>query len=637
MKINRKTNRGKMDSKRLDETLDDWNEYKTEIIEKKISPKEDNEEKKLRAPICCVLGHVDTGKTKILDVIRKTSVQEGEAGGITQQIGATYFPVEALKKKTKAVIENFEFTIPGLLIIDTPGHESFSNLRTRGSSLCNIAVLVVDIMHGIEPQTKESISILRARKTPFVVALNKIDRLYGWKSNPELSFKKNFSLQKNSVKEEFEQRLKNTIAMLSSEGLNSELFIRNKDIRKTVSLIPTSAHTSDGIADLLLVICSLTQKMMSKKLLYVSVLECTVLEVKVVSGLGTTIDVILSNGMLNEGETIIIGGTNGPIVTSIRALLTPQPMRELRIKSQYVHHKSVHASLGVKIFAPDLEKAIAGSRLFIGRNEQEIEEAKKKVKEDIEQVLNSIKLNKKGVSVQASTLGSLEALLCFLEEKNIPCMHIGIGTLYKKDIIPAISVEKENAVVLCFDVKVDPEAAEIAERNCITIFKAEIIYHLFDMLIEYQKKISLEKKRKVCSKAVFPCLLKIVPGCVFNKKDPIVLGMNVLEGVLCVGTPLCVLNGETPLYIGNVSGIQRNHVSVLKARKNEPSVSVKIEMPNSSGSTPMVGRHFIENSQFVSKLTRESIDLLKDFFREEMSKEDWLLIKNKIKPIFGIV
>ena len=330
----------------------------------------------LRSPICCILGHVDTGKTKLLDKIRQTNVQEGEAGGITQQIGATYFPVEALEKKTAVVNKDgaFEFKVPGLLVIDTPGHESFTNLRSRGSSLCNIAILVVDIMHGLEPQTLESMRLLRDRKTPFIVALNKIDRLYGWKPVANNGFRDSLSQQNKSVQNEFRDRLEKTKLAFSEQSFNAELFYENKSMAKYVSLVPTSAHTGEGIPDMLKLLVTLTQERMTRQLMYLSEVECTVLEVKVIEGLGTTIDVVLSNGILHEGDRIVLCGTEGPITTDVRALLTPAEMKELRVKSQYVHNKTVKAALGVKIAANGLDNAIAGSRLLVAKNRDDEDE-----------------------------------------------------------------------------------------------------------------------------------------------------------------------------------------------------------------------------------------------------------------------
>lgn len=498
----------------------------------------------LRSPICCILGHVDTGKTKLLDKIRQTNVQEGEAGGITQQIGATYFPKEALVKKTAVVNkdDSFIFNVPGLLVIDTPGHESFTNLRSRGSSLCNIAILVIDIMHGLEPQTLESMRLLRERRTPFIVALNKIDRLLDWKKIDNNGFEDSLSLQKDRVKREFEDRWNFVHTQLQEQGFNSELFYKNKNMSRYVSVVPTSAHTGEGIPDMLKLIIKLTQERMTTNLMYLSEVECTVLEVKVIEGLGTTIDVVLSNGVLHEGDRIVLCGNPEPIATNIRALLTPAEMKELRVKSQYVHNKEVKAAMGIKIAADGLDSAIAGSRLLVVGPDDDEDDLLDEVMGDLAHLLSKVSKTGRGVSVQASTLGSLEALLEFLRVSKIPVATISIGPVYKKDVLRAgIMLEKapEYAVMLCFDVKVDKDAQAYANEIGVKIFEADIIYHLFDKFTSHMKQLEEKKKEDSKMLAVFPCILN--PVAVFNKKDPIVVGVDVVEGNLKMTTPIAAI------------------------------------------------------------------------------------------------
>lgn len=599
-------------------------------------PSKSEESESLRSPICCILGHVDTGKTKLLDKIRKTNVQEGEAGGITQQIGATFFPMQALQEQTSKINrQNLVVKVPGLLIIDTPGHESFTNLRSRGSSLCDIAILVVDIMHGLEPQTLESLNLLKMRKTPFIVALNKVDRIYGWKERPNAAIQNSLKAQDQSSISEFEQRVQSTVVAFAEQGLNATLYYKNKDFRKYISIVPTSAITGEGIPDMLMLLIQLTQNLMTSRLLYLSKLQCTVLEVKVVEGLGTTIDVILVNGVLREGDKIVLCGLNGPIVTTIRALLTPHPLKELRVKSPYIHHKEVRASQGVKISAADLEKTVAGSSLIVYRPGDDLEELKKEVMADLNEMIAKTTLTDRGVYVQASTLGSLEALLEFLKQSNIPVSGINIGPVNKKDVIRcSVMLEhvKEYAVILAFDVKVTKEAREIADSMGVKIFTADIIYHLFDQFTAYIEQIKAQKKEEAAAEAVFPVRLKILPEYIFNKSKPIVMGVDILEGVLKIGTPI-VVPSKNFCELGKVTSIEENHKAIEEARKGK-SVAVKLELPETE-QQKMYGRHFDDSDELVSKISRKSIDLLKENFKDALEKEDIILLK-KLKAVFKI-
>ncbi|WVQ70320.1 uncharacterized protein L199_008546 [Kwoniella botswanensis] len=599
----------------------------------------------LRSPICCILGHVDHGKTKLLDQIRQTSVAEGEAGGITQQIGATFFPKSAIVEKT-AVVNSDNTTdvkIPGLLIIDTPGHESFSNLRTRGSSLCNIAILVVDITQGLEPQTIESINLLKKGRTPFIVALNKIDRMYGWEPKKNAGFRETLNSQKAFVKSEFEDRVKAAKLAFAEQGFNAELFDENKNLGRNISLVPTSAITGEGIPDMLLLLVKLTQERMNANLMYISELECTILEVKIIEGLGTTIDVILSNGVMREGDKIVLCGSDGPIVTNVRALLTPQPLRELRIKSAYVHNKEVKAALGVKISAPGLEKAIAGAKLYVAHDEDEVEAYKDMAMDDLSSLAKFVTKTGKGVWVQASTLGSLEALLTFLQQMKIPVFNFGIGPVYKSTIVKAgIMLDRapEYAVIMAFDVTIEKEAEELAKKAGMKIFSSMVIYHLFDAFQKYMAEVQESRRKEAAPNAVWPVRMKILKA--FAHRDPIILGCDIIEGSMRVGTPVGVVKVDKAsgkreiITLGKITSLEINHKPFTIVKKSQVGAGVAVKIERAPYQTArMFNRHFDEHDEVVSLITRQSIDTLKTTFRDQVEMSDWAIIK-KMKTEQGV-
>ncbi len=592
-----------------------------------------------RSIITCIMGHVDTGKTSLLDKIRGTNVQDGEAGGITQQIGASFIPKETLQTK---IIKNndLEINVPGLLMIDTPGHEAFGNLRSRGSSLCDIAIVVIDLVHGLEPQTIQSINMLKDSGTKFIFALNKIDRLYGWVKDINLSIQDNIEKQDPNTQSEFKSRLDKIIVQIMELGFNAQLFWSNDSIEDTVHIVPTSAITGEGIGDLITCLIDYTENYLDDLITQTDDFKCTVMESTVTEGYGMTIDAILISGKLEYGDRIIVSTSSGPIQTTVKNILTPPPNRESRVKSDLIQHKAIEGAVGIKIVANNIDKVLPGTPILKLNNsnglsrDELIAQAQDSI--DLAQT-TKIELDPKGVTIHASTLGSLEALVQYLRHEcnpPIPISQANIGKVMKNDVVKtSISNEKSDKefnTILAFNVEIDTDAQTEANKCGTKIFDAEIIYHLFDKFIKYKEELFNQRKEEARLKTVFPCVLKILPNCIFNKKNPLVFGVDVLDGNLHIGTPLIIPSTNT--YIGKVVGIQNDKKDVQIGKKAQ-SVCIKVE--NEENPTILYGRHFDSSSELYSKISRESIDLIKIYFREDVSKDDVKLL-SRIKKILNI-
>ena len=624
-----KKNKKKKGKNKKDEEEEEQEQENSKEKQAKVSLKEIRDNARLRAPIVCILGHVDAGKTKILDKLRHSNVQLGEAGGITQQIGATFIPIENIQTHISKISEKFQTKsrIPGILLIDTPGHASFTNLRSRGSSLCDIAVLILNVDKGIEKQSVESLDLLRMRKTPFIVALNQIDRTYNWKSYPWSGFEDSYRKQKEQQKRLFNEKVEQNQMQFIKNNINTELYYKNTNMKEYVNLVPTSAITGEGLPDLLGLLVYLTDNYLIRQITFKEEVKCSILEVKVLESVGTTIDVVLVNGTIHVGDKIVIGGLLGPIKTVVKIILLPKPMKEMRVKCEYDRYDEISGAIGVKIFCQDLENALAGSPLYVYKTEEESEKYCNEISRDFNSIVQKYLNNKgKGIMVQASTLGSLEAILTFLGEQKVDVAVVGVGNLNKKDVIKLQikhaedeNVKKEDLVVLCFDNKVLPEAQKFADENSIKIFVDDVIYHLFDKFIEFKKQCELERKKDKEKEAIFPCSLKTV--MFINKKDPLIIGVSVTEGVLKIGTPIYCVEKKIP--IGVVESIEREKKPINNVRPNDGDVAIRIKVADSSLAA---GRHFDENSTYISQITRASIDALKNYFREDMTTDDWKLV-----------
>ena len=563
----------------------------------------------LRTPIVCVMGHVDHGKTSLLDKIRGTTIAERESGFITQHIGATEVPLDVIKRVCGSIFKG-DTKVPGLLFIDTPGHRAFTTLRARGGALADLAVLVVDLNEGFQPQTVEAVEILKRFKTPFIVAANKMDKISGWNPQAGKPFILSYPEQAEHVKTMLDEKIYVIIGKLYEQGFSSDRYDRVRDFQRNIGVVPVSARTGEGIPDLLMILMGLAQRFLEKDLEYRAVGPGTgtVLEVKEETGLGTTLDVILYDGEFNAGDTIVVGSLGAPIVTKIRALLKPRPLSEIRSEEKFKQVKKVVAASGIKISAPNLEGALAGSQIRVAGDN--INEVAAQIRSEIDAV--RIETQSNGILIKADTLGSLEALVNELKKENIPIRRADIGDVSKRDIAEAKTVKDPLfSVIVGFDVEVLPDANEELSGSEIKVFINDVIYKL----IEDYKKWVVEQKQKIEKKRyetiIKPGRFIILPDCTFRQSKPAVVGVRIMGGI--IKTNLEVMK-EDGMIVGKIKGIQEHNENISEAATGK-EVAVAIEGPT-------VGRQIKEGDILYIDVPEKHAKIVEQELFEAMRVED---------------
>lgn len=572
----------------------------------------------IRQPIIAVLGHVDHGKTLLLDSIRGTAIAAKEAGGITQAIGASIIPAETLKKICGKL--SIKITVPGLLFVDTPGHAAFASMRKRGGNIADLAILVVDINEGFMPQTIESIEILKNSKTPFTIAANKIDKLSGWRS-AKTSLLENINSQLPQTHNILENKLYELVAKLSEQGLQSERFDRVSDFTKQIPIVPVSAKTSEGIPELLMMLCGIAQKFIDLNTDVSGPGKGTILEIRERKGIGKAIDIIIYDGCINVGDSITSAGLNGPLTGKIKALMLPAPLSEMRAGKSFKSVKEVCAATGVRITSPGLEESVAGMPIITG---METKKAEEEISKQIASVI--FESQEQGIIAKADSLGSLEALIILCKENNIPVRTALIGEITKKDITDAESAENPfHQAILAFNIKI-PENYNGTAR----IITGEIIYRIIEDYQEWTVSKKKEIEQAELNELVMPCKIKILKGYVFRQSNPAVFGVEVLNGTLKPNTPLLTKQGK---QLGAVKGVQKDQENIKSACKG---AQVAVELPGAT-----IGRQIKEEDELYSAVPEEHFRKFKDL-KQHLSNEEKETLKEIAKimrennPVWGV-
>jgi len=591
---------------------------------------------RIRQPVVVILGHVDSGKTSLADALRGTGVQAREVGGITQEIGASFFPMETLRQICGPLLDKAggELQIPGLLMIDTPGHAVFSNLRLRGGSAADIAILVVDALKGLENQTLESIDILKQRKVPYLIAMNKIDMIRGWKKGSQGQLLQIFKEQPPEWNDELEERLYNIVGGLSRLGFQSDAYYRVKDFRQQVSIIPVSARTHAGIPEMLAMLIGLAQQFLKGKLESSDSKDKAargiILEMQEEVGMGETANVILTEGTLNVGDSIGLVRRDGAFKSKVKALFMPKPLDEMRDpRDKFTSVDSVFAAAGVKLVSTDLAGVVPGTSVASFKTDQQFLSLKAEMEKELSSIV--VKTNNMGVIVKAGSIGGLEALLRMLEERGIPVRQADIGDISKNDIVDAQVVGDHDpflGAILGFDSKVLPEAKDYVGTS--PIFVSGIIYEVIDNYVNWAAAKRDADEKAALSNLTRPAKLKVIPGTFFRRNDPAVFGVDVLTGRLRPKVKLMSVEG---IELGTVEQVQDQGKALSEAKQGD-KVAISVDGPT-------LGRQVRENDTVYTMPRSHEAKLLRTKLSASLTAEEHAVldeiirIKSATDPLFG--
>jgi translation initiation factor 5B len=544
------------------------------------------------------VGHSDHGKTTLLDAIRGSTVTSMEPGMLTQNVGATMIPVSTIKETCGNLLERFKIKleIPGLLLIDTPGHAAFTSIRRRCSSIADLAILVVDITEGIQEQTDESIKILKEFKTPFLVVATKIDKTEGWIQNKNTCFLDSIARQPEWVRQKFDENLYKLVGQFAERGFDSERFDRVTDFKKTLAIVPASSMSKEGVPEVLVMLSGLAQAFLKDQLqMTEGEGKGSVLEVKEVRGMGTTIDVILYDGEVRKGDWLVVGGKI-PIVTKVKALLRPRPLKEIRVEKQFDNIDRVSAASGIKISAPELEGAIAGSPVIFVSDEKRVSS----IKSELQAINEEIEFTKEGEGaiLKADNLGSLEALIGIFRDR-VPIKKAEIGKVFRKDVIETENVcDRLKKVIIAFNVDIDDAAAKEAKDKSITVLQEKVIYQLVE---KYDKFVIDEKERMRLEKLdtiVMPAKIHILTGLLSGRPSP----RSWASKSLRLDKEWIQLKKDGK-EIGEIKAIQSEGMSVTKARRREGRC---LHRRSNSGTTIQ------EGDELFTIINEETVKVLKE-------------------------